>query len=109
MTTTQASPGEVIEVRPDGLALMERKKTTLFKTDQVELIRLVLPAGKVIPEHKTPGQIIVQCLEGHVEFTAAGKTETLAAGQLLYLGAGEPHSLHCIEAASILVTKLSGR
>ncbi|NOZ38608.1 MAG: cupin domain-containing protein, partial [Planctomycetes bacterium] len=67
-----------------------------------------LSTGQVIPEHKAPGQIVVQCLEGRIEFTAAGKTETLGPGQLLYLEAGEPHSLHCLEAASVLVTKLSG-
>ncbi len=108
MATMQVNPGEVIDARPDGLTLTEMNKATLIKTDQVQLIRLDLPTGKVIPEHKTPGQIIVQCLAGRIEFTAAGKTETLAPGQLLYLEAGEPHSLHCLEAASVLVTKLSG-
>jgi len=106
MTTIRATPGNVLDVRPYGSLLAEAKTSKLIKTEQFELIRLVLPAGKIIPEHNTPGQITVHCLEGSIEFTAAGKTVTLGPGQLLYIEAGEPHSLHCLEAASILVTKL---
>ncbi len=108
MSTIQAVPGEALDIRPYGPALAEAKTCKLIKTEQFELIRLVLPAGKVIPEHNTPGQITVQCLEGCIEFTSAGKAETLGPGQLLYLEAGEPHSLKCLEAASVLVTKMSG-
>lgn len=109
MTTTQVNPGEVINAQPSSSTSSEPLKTTLFKTEQVELIRLALPTDKIIPEHKAPGQIIVQCLAGRVDFAAAGKTETLGPGQLLYLEAGELHSLHCLEAASVLVTKLAGK
>jgi quercetin dioxygenase-like cupin family protein len=49
---------------------------------------------------------MVQCLEGKIAFTALGKTEELAAGQMLYLTAGEPHSVKCIEDASFLLTIL---
>lgn len=109
METTQVKPGEIIDVTPFASALAEAKTSRLIKTDQFELLRLVLSAGKVIAEHSTPGQITVQCLEGRIEFTAAGKTETLGPGQLLYLEGGEPHSLRCLEATSVLVTKLAGR
>ncbi len=108
MSTTQAIPGEALDIRPYGPALIEAKTSKLIKTEQFELIRLVLPTGKIIPEHDTPGPITVHCLEGCIEFTAAGKTETLGPGQLLYLEASEPHSLKCLEAASVLVTKITG-
>ncbi len=80
-----------------------------MKTADLELIRLVLPAGKEIATHKAPGEITVQCLEGRVAFTANGKTQELAAGQLLYLTAGEPHSLKAIDDTSLLVTLLVGK
>jgi quercetin dioxygenase-like cupin family protein len=56
---------------------------TLVKADKLEVIRLVVPAGKDIPTHKAKGEIVVQCLEGRVGFTAFGKTHTLEVGQLL--------------------------
>ena len=49
---------------------------------------------------------MVQCLEGRVAFTTLGETQTLEAGRLLYLPAGEPHSVKGIENASLLLTVL---
>ena len=72
----------------------------------MEVIRLVVPAGKEIEEHKAKGEIVVQCLEGKVAFTAFGKTQNLEAGKLLYLPTGEPHTVKGIENASLLLTIL---
>jgi len=106
MAIPHAKPGEVIDVRPLGSALASAQTKALVRTDQVEVIRLVVPASKEIEEHKAKGEITVQCLEGRVGFTASGKTQTLEAGHLLYLPTGEPHSVKGIENASLLVTVL---
>ena len=108
MSIQHAKPGDVIQL-PLGAALGSSKTTTLVKTAVLELIRLVLPAGKEIPTHKAPGEITVQCLEGRVAFTAEGTTQELATGQMLYLAAGEPHAVKAIEDASLLVTILLPR
>ena len=105
MSIPHAKPGEVIQL-PLGAALSSSKTMTLAKTADMELIRLVLPAGKDIASHKVAGEITVQCLEGRVALTAAGKTQDLAAGQSLCLAAGEPHALQAIEESSVLVTIL---
>ena len=105
MSISHIQSGEVIQL-PLGPALGGSKTTTLVKTTDLELIRLIVPAGKVIPLHKAPGEITVQCLEGRVAFTAEGKTQELTAGQLLYLTAGEPHALTGLDDASLLVTLL---
>jgi quercetin dioxygenase-like cupin family protein len=109
MAVTHAKPGEVIDIRPFGSSLPAAKTTALFKTQSVEVIRMVMPTGKEISEHEAPGTLIVQCLEGRVAFTASGKTEELHAGQLLYLEAQEPHAVRCIEDASFLLTILSNQ
>jgi len=106
MSIPHAKAGELIDVRPLGSELRGTKTTTLVKTDDFEILRLVLPAGKEIPEHEAPGEISVQCLEGRVAFTTAGKTQELSAGQLLYLSTAEPHALRGIDDASLLVTTL---
>ena len=106
MAIHHASPGEVVDVRPLGAALANAKTRTLFKTENVEIVRIVMPAGKEISEHEAPGEIIVQCLEGRIAFTALDKTEELEPGQLLYLAAEEPHSVKCVEDASFLLTIL---
>lgn len=106
MAIPHAKPGDVIDVRPLGSELSSSKTHTLVKTDKFEVVRLVMTAGKEIDEHQAPGEITVQCLEGKIAFYALGKTEELAAGQMLYLTAGEPHSVRCIEDASFLLTIL---
>ena len=106
MAISHAKPGEVVDVRPLGPALASAQTKTLVRAAQVEVIRLAVPAGKTIDEHKAKGEIIVQCLEGRVAFTAFGKTQNLEAGKLLYLPTGEPHTVNGIEDASLLLTIL---
>jgi quercetin dioxygenase-like cupin family protein len=105
MSIQHTKPGEMIQL-PLGAGLGTSKTTTLAKTADLELIRLVLLAGKEIPTHKAHGEITVQCLEGRVAFTAEDKTRELATGQMLYLAAAEPHAVKGIEDASLLVTIL---
>jgi quercetin dioxygenase-like cupin family protein len=104
MANPHARPGEVIDVRPLGAGLAMPKTSTLLKTEKVEVIRLVMTAGKVLAEHKAPGELTVYCIEGRIAFTALGQSHELTAGQLIYLSAGEPHSVRCLENASLLLT-----
>lgn len=103
MAIPHASPGELFDVGPLGSALADAKTRTLLKTDDMEVLRLVLPAGKTIAEHKVPGEITVQCLEGRVQFTAMGKTVELTTGKMLYLTVAQTHALHALEDSSLLV------
>lgn len=52
------------------------------------------------------GEIVVQCLEGQVAITGSAKTQSLHAGEVLYLSAGEPHSVEGVEEASLLLSIL---
>jgi quercetin dioxygenase-like cupin family protein len=104
MALPHAKPGEVVDVQPLGAALASAQTQTLLRAEQVEVRRLVVPAGKEIAEHKAKGEIVVYCLEGRVAYTAFGKAHHLEAGQLLYLPTGEPHSVRGIEDASLLLT-----
>lgn len=106
MAIPHATSGQTIDIRPLGAKLKEATTTTLIKTDTLEVIRLVLPAGKDIPQHQVSGEITVQCLEGRVNFTVQGQTKVLQTGQLLYLSGAEAHGLKGIEDSSVLVTIL---
>ena len=101
-----AQPGEVVNVRPLEVNLATTTTRALVKAKDVEVIRMVVLAGKEIPTHQAKGEMIVQCLEGRIEVTAMGKSQTLEAGQMLYLPKQEPHSLKGIEDGSLLVTML---
>lgn len=113
MSIHHAAPGEIIDVRPraetTGGDQAGSKTSTLAKHDPLQIIRLVLEPGKEIPSHQAPGFLIVQCLQGRIEFTAFGKSHELEPGQLLYLPPHEPHAVRCIEAGSLLLTLLLPR
>ena len=49
MSIPHAHPGDVSDVCPLGEKLRESQTRTLIKTRDLEVIRLILPAGKRIP------------------------------------------------------------
>jgi quercetin dioxygenase-like cupin family protein len=108
MVNPTTQPGDIITAGPLGPALAGAKTEALLKAPELDLVRLVVPAGKEIPEHRAPGAITVHCLEGAVDFTTGGRTQRLSAGQLLYLTGGALHALRGVVDASLLVTILRG-
>ncbi len=104
MALPHALPGQPIDVLPNGQHLPAEVSTALFKSSQLEVIRLVLPAGKRMPAHKVEGEITLHCLEGRLEVPAeTGRTE-LAAGQPMYLTGGTVHGVTAIEDSWALLT-----
>ena len=104
MAVPHAQPGEVIEVRPLGTNLSHAKTTTLIKTKNLEVIRLVLPRGKHLPRHEAPAEVTIQCLEGRIVMDLGGRVVELAAGDLLYLNERAPHDVRAVEDSSVLAT-----
>ncbi|MEF7617527.1 cupin domain-containing protein [Aquincola sp. MAHUQ-54] len=104
MALQHARSGEPLDVQPFGAALPGQKTTALFKSAQLEVMRLVLMAGKALPPHQMPGEVTIQCIEGELDVTVAGESHRLAAGQLLFLEGGTPHGVVALRDASALVT-----
>lgn len=104
MAIPHAASGQLIDVYPLVDKLTEARTVALFKTDELEVMRLIVPAGKTVPSHQVKGEITVQCLEGEFEFTAGGQTQLMTAGQLLYLAGGVAHGLTAVRDSSVLVT-----
>jgi quercetin dioxygenase-like cupin family protein len=103
MAIDHAVSGEPIRVQPPVNATGERQTVALFKTQELEVMRLVLPKDKSMPPHKVAGDITVQCLEGVIRFNSDGKDQMLTSGDMLYLAGGVVHSLTAIEDACALV------
>jgi quercetin dioxygenase-like cupin family protein len=103
MAQPHATSGEVIDVRPLGERLTGAVSTALIKAEQLEIARLVLPTGKELPEHQTPGEVVVQCIEGRIEFRSYGKTQVLNPGDLIHLGGQASHALKALENSSLLL------
>ena len=104
MALQHAQSGDPVDVRPFGAKLADAQTTALFKSDDLEVMRLVLLTGKLIPPHKVAGEITILCLEGSIEVSVDGGTQILEANQLMYLSGGVMHSLIALEDASALLT-----
>lgn len=104
MAIRHASSGEPIDIQPLGVLLPKTQTHALFKSEQLELMRLVLPAGKSLPPHKVPGEITIQCIEGLIDVGISGKSHVLGPGQLLFLSGNVLHSVLALRDASALVT-----
>lgn len=104
MATHHASPAEVVDLETWAQDLPNEKTKAIVKTDEMELARLVIPAGKEIPTHKVTGPIIVHCISGKIELTAMGETQVLLPNQLLYLMPDEPHLVKAVEDSVVLLT-----
>lgn len=59
-----------------------RVPTAIFKSKDLEVLRLVLRAGDYLPPHRVPGGITVQCLHGALELGADGEKKRIQAGQM---------------------------
>ena len=60
--------GEIANLMNQGGDALSTQSVALFKSEQLEVIRLRLPLGKGMPMHQVPGEITVQCLEGVIDF-----------------------------------------
>ncbi len=107
MAIPHAKPGEVVDVRPLGPGLANARTEALVKTPALEIIRLILPAGKEIcHHHEMVGEITIQCMEGQVAVEINSETRVLEAGQLVYLARHDPHAIRGVQDASVLLTIL---
>ena len=104
MATHHASPSEIVDLETWAQDLPNEHAKTIVKTHEMELARLVFPAGGEFPNHRVSGPVVIHCVKGEIELTAMGATRILIPGQLLYLTPDEPHSLRAITNAVVLLT-----
>jgi len=104
MAIPHALPAQAIDVHPFGPRLASEKSVALFKSDDLEVIRMVLPAGKRMPEHRVAGGMVLHCLEGRLQVEIGDAAHALGAGQLLHLPGNVAHAVCALEDASALLT-----
>jgi quercetin dioxygenase-like cupin family protein len=104
MAQLRTASEKVVPVAAVGPRLAESRTAALLKAHQLEVIRLVLHAGKRLPEHAAPGEITVLCIEGAVEFSTPAGAQPMRAGDFVHLQAGVPHALAASVDSSLLLT-----
>jgi quercetin dioxygenase-like cupin family protein len=104
MALSHACSGQAVDIRPYGDHLADHMTFALFKSEQLEVMRVVLMAGKSLPPHQVSGEITIQCIEGMLRVDAGGESAVLDAGHMLFLEGGVGHGVVALEDSSALVT-----
>ena len=104
MAIPHLASGQVASVLPLGASLADAKTTALFKGPHLEVMRMVLLAGKKIAPHHVSGPITVHCLEGEVDVGVDNERKILRPGDLLYLAGNVEHDLIAVTNTSLLVS-----
>jgi quercetin dioxygenase-like cupin family protein len=106
MALPHASHLDIVNVAPLGDRLREAVSTSLIKTDRIQLLHLVLPAHKDLPEHHVDDECTIHCLEGVVEVVMGVGTKQLRTGNLVVLPARQRFSLRARTDCAVLMTLL---
>ena len=78
--------------------------TVLFETDFTKEIRIAMQKGTIMKEHKTSYPIVIEILEGNIDFGVEQETNRLTKGDLIALGGNVPHDLKANENSIIRLT-----
>jgi quercetin dioxygenase-like cupin family protein len=95
---------DVIDVGPLGDQLSGTVSTSLIKTDQTQLLHLVLAQHQDMPQHHVEHECVIHVLEGDVEVVMGAGTKRLRAGQLVVLPARQQHGLRARAESAVLLT-----
>lgn len=92
---------EVKKIRARGLDV---SATTLLKSDTLRLVLMVLKKGGKLAEHHADGRLLLQVLEGQIEFEAENNGQRLDAGMVVSVEAHVPHAVIALNDAVVLLT-----
>ncbi|HLR32425.1 MAG TPA: cupin domain-containing protein [Fodinibius sp.] len=106
MSQGHIKTGEVINLETLRDGMPGNSTFALIKTDDMEVIRMVMPRGRDIMEHSVKGEMSVQCLKGGVIFQVEDKAHELTEGDWLHLSHNQPHAVHAKVDSVLLLTIL---
>ena len=102
MALAHTSSGQIVKL--DTLEAQATDTCALLKADDLELMWLVLPAGKAVQSHAVSTSMTLQCLRGRVEVRLDTSVKLLEAGEVMYLAGGLPHGLRALDESRLLMT-----
>ncbi|MEZ3550974.1 MAG: cupin domain-containing protein [Muribaculaceae bacterium] len=93
--------GSKIEIEPGKIIRRE-----LVKNDYGAIILLAFDKDMAIDEHAVPFDVMVQVVEGAVEFSVEGQPHYLSKIDSIILPAMTVHAVKAVEPAKIMLTRI---
>jgi quercetin dioxygenase-like cupin family protein len=81
-----------------------RSTRTVHRESGLSVLLIVLQSGAFLNEHKAPGSLTLQVLEGRIVFTAGDQQIEACRSELITLAAHAAHKVEALEASALLVT-----
>jgi quercetin dioxygenase-like cupin family protein len=86
----------------------DRHAVSLVKDDALNVLLMMLKKGSHLHEHRTKGPITVQVVSGSVRFSGGSEQRIIAAGEIVALDRGIPHSLEALDESALILTTVIG-
>ncbi|SFP89387.1 cupin domain-containing protein [Hymenobacter arizonensis] len=81
----------------------EQKALVLLEKNGQKVIYKTFATGEIMPTHHASVDVLVTVLTGRLIITQEEVPTEVTAGDYVIIPTGAPHSLHCLEAARILI------
>lgn len=78
----------------------------IFANDNGGVVLIAFKAGQKLDTHTAPAEVMVNVIEGEIEFTILDKANTMKAGDFLLMGEGVPHSVAAKTDAKVMLVKI---
>lgn len=78
----------------------------IFENANGGAVLIAFKAGQVLSEHVAPAEIMVNVLEGSIEFTVVDKPHTLNGGEFMLVGEGVRHSVAAKADSKVMLVKV---
>lgn len=78
----------------------------IFNNDNGGVALLAFKAGQRLDTHIAPAEIMVNVIEGEIEFTIMDKPHIIKEGEFLLLGEGVEHSVLAKSDAKLMLIKV---
>lgn len=82
--------------------------SVLMESDFTKEIRILFRKGQLMKEHKAPYPIVVEIVDGEIEFGVEGQNLQLKKGHLISLKGNVPHNLLAISESIVRLTLSKG-
>ena len=78
----------------------------IFSNENGGAVLVAFKAGQRLDTHTAPAEVMVNVLEGEIEFTMLDKPHHLKAGEFLLMGADVAHSVAAVTDAKMMLVKV---
>ena len=78
----------------------------IFNNENGGVVLVAFKAGQKLDTHTAPAELMVNVLEGEIEFTMLDKVHTIKAGEFLLMGADVAHSVVAKADSKMMLIKI---